>query len=69
MKSELNKLSHYLIRNLGSVKVYILITATIFFCNDMISEGSWKELILIVAGIRSVDKATHRYLSSKTKGG
>ncbi|NCX93265.1 MAG: hypothetical protein EBX40_01130 [Gammaproteobacteria bacterium] len=64
-----NYLRHYLIRNLGSVKVYILITATVFFCNGMISEGSWKELVLIVAGIRSVDKAAGRYLANKTKGG
>lgn len=68
MKAEIKNLAHYLISNLGSVKVYILITATIFFNQGKLSEASWKELVLIVAGIRSVDKAASKYLA-KVKGG
>ena len=68
MISELKTSLTYLFKNIGSVKVYILIMATVFFSQGKLSESSWKELVLIVAGIRSADKAILRFLAKK-KGG
>jgi hypothetical protein len=48
-----------------SVKVYILIVATIFFSQGKLTESSWKEIVLIIAGVRSIDKIAWRYNKKK----
>jgi len=57
-----------LISDLASVKVYILITATLFFWKGNLTEGNWKEIVLIIAGIRSADKVAYRYQKRKDGG-
>jgi hypothetical protein len=66
------KVINKLINDLASVKVYILIMATFFFWKGNLTESSWKEIVLIMAGIRSADKMAYRYQKhkeQKLKGG
>jgi hypothetical protein len=57
-----------IIADLISVKVYILIMATFFFAKGSLTESSWKEIVLILAGIRSADKAAVLISKKKDKG-
>jgi len=48
-----------------SVKFHIMITATLFFLFNKLSEDSFKEIILVIAGIRSIDKIAATGIKSK----
>lgn len=54
---------------LVSVKFLILVTATVFYSIGHLTENSWKEIALVLAGIRSVDKIAGNLTSKASKTG
>lgn len=57
------------INTLMSVKFFILVMATVFFYKGLLSEHSWKEMALILAGIRSFDKMSACFFAKKGSPG
>lgn len=51
------KLAFKTAENMASVKFYILVVSTAFFYFGKLSEGTWQETVLIVAGLRAINEA------------
>lgn len=49
----LKKFAFKTLENLASTKTYIIIASTVFFYIGKLSEGTWQETMLIVAGLRA----------------
>lgn len=52
----LKKLGFKTVENFVSVKFYILVVSTVFFYIGKLSEGTWQETMLVVAGLRAVNE-------------
>jgi len=48
-----------MVNNFSSIKYHILITATIFYSMGHLSEQTWKEIVMVLIGIRTLDKGVN----------
>lgn len=69
MEPKVKKSSFFtrMIANFSSIKYHVLITATIFYANSHLSEQAWKEIVMVLIGIRTVDKGV-QVMRSKRNG-
>lgn len=54
-----------ILSTLLSVKFHIMITTTLFFLFNKLSEQSFKDILLVIAGIRTIDKIAYNKIKAK----
>ncbi len=57
----LEQLGFKTLQNITSIKFYILVISTIFFYIGKLSEGTWQETVLAIAGLRAVNEVASMF--------
>jgi hypothetical protein len=65
LKAQLEALFVKTLENMGSVKFYILASATVFFALGKLDAVTWQQTVLAIAGLRAVNEVSAMVTAKK----